>query len=226
MTDETALRREIVRLGRLLYDRGLVVATEGNLSARLVGGLFLATPAGVCKGWLQPADLVVIDADGAAVRPVGEGRVSSEWPLHREIYRIRPDVAAVCHAHPPYATARAARRLPLASDLLTEIAASLGEVPLAPAAVPGTEELPAAVAPLVRDHDAILLANHGVVTVGKSAAEAYLKLEMVERVAQVTLLTEASGGSVPLSAAEAAAIRRTSPPGRDRPAPPDSPSRA
>jgi len=208
MSDEAALRAEMVRVGRLMYERQLVVAAEGNLSARLGGDRFLVTPAGRCKGQLADADPLVADlqgrpADGspAAARP------SSEWRLHREIYAVRPDVAAVCHGHPPWATAFAAAGQALDGCLLPEVVATLGAVPLAPYATPGTEEVPRAVRDLVARHDALLLANHGVVTVGATLTEAFFRLETVERLAQVTLLARLAGGERRLGAGDVAALR-------------------
>ncbi len=219
MSAETALRREMVRIGRLLYDRQLIVAAEGNLSCRLGGDAFLITPAGACKGLLQAEDLLVVDAEGRAVTPGGgrataaagslpqAQRPSSEWLLHREIYAIRPGAAAVCHGHPPWATAFAAAGQALDACLLPEIVATLGRVPLAPYGTPGTTEVPRAVHDLIAGHDALLLANHGVVAVGDSLQDAYFRLESVERLAQITLLARLAGGESRLTATQAAAVR-------------------
>ncbi len=208
MSDEAALRAEMVRIGRLMYDHQLVVAAEGNLSARLGGDRFLVTPAGRCKGQLDEADPVPVDYGG---RPAGgspaEARPSSEWRLHREIYGVRADVAAVCHGHPPFATAFAAAGQALDGCLLPEVVATLGSVPLARYATPGTEEVPRAVRDLIAGHDALLLANHGVVAVGATLTEAFFRLETVERLAQVTLLARLAGGERRLGAGEVAALR-------------------
>ncbi len=188
---------EIVRVGRLLSERRYVVAGEGNLSVRLGPGRYLVTPAGAAKGDLAPGDLVEVDADG---RPFGPGRPSSEWRLHAEIYRQRPDVSAVCHAHPPHATAYACARRALPASILPEAVLLLGgEVPLAPYATPGTPEIVASIQPLVARHQAFLLSNHGVVAVGGSLEEAYRRLETVERVAEVGLEAERLGGAVRLT---------------------------
>jgi L-fuculose-phosphate aldolase len=187
-----AQRRRLVEFGRLLYDRQHVVAAEGNLSVKLGDDRFLTTPAGRCKGWLAPADLIEVDADGS-VRE-GHGRGTSEWLLHREIYAQRPDVKAICHAHSPYATACAAAGLALDCRVLTEAALLLGDVPVAAAAMPGTPAVAASIRQLIRCHDAILLGNHGVVAVGTDLEEAFFRLESVERLAQVTLLTAVIGG--------------------------------
>ncbi|MHB8078133.1 MAG: class II aldolase/adducin family protein [Candidatus Krumholzibacteriia bacterium] len=208
MADEAALRADMVRIGGLMYDRQLVVAAEGNLSARLGGDRFLVSPAGRCKGQLAAADPVAVDLQGRPVdAAAGPARPSSEWRLHREIYGVRPDVAAICHGHPAWATAFAAAGQALDGCLLPEVVATLGAVPLAPYATPGTEEVPRAVRDLIAGHDALLLANHGVVAVGATLTEAFFRLETVERLAQVTLLARLAGGERRLGVAEVAALR-------------------
>ncbi len=218
---ESRLRREMVRIGRLLYHRGHIVAAEGNLSVRLGGDLFLVTPAGACKGRLRECDLLVVDAAGRS-RDGDPRPISTEWPLHRRIYARRPDVAGVCHGHPPWATACACAGVGLTGCLLPEIVLTLGRVPLVPYATPGTEEVPTAVGGLVDDHDAVLLANHGVVTLGASLEQAWFRLESVERLAQVTLLARLAGGERRLGPAEVAALLAAGlPPGRPPPPPCD-----
>ena len=182
------LRRDMVETGRLMYKKGLIVAAEGNLSVRLGGHSFLVTPAGTNKGSLRVQDLLEIDDRGRSAR----GTATSEWPLHRLIYAHRPDVLAICHAHPPWATAFAAAGRDLDGSLLTETATVLARVPLAARARPGSEALAASVVPFIADHDAVLLGNHGVVTVGGDLRTAFSLLETVERLAQVTLLAAAA----------------------------------
>jgi L-fuculose-phosphate aldolase len=191
-------RRELIRIGALLYDRRYVVAAEGNLSVRLGGDRFLITPSAACKGWLRMGDLLEVDEAGQSLAT--DRRTSSEWLLHREIYAADPDARAICHAHPPCATACAAAGRALAAGILTETAALLGDVPVAPPAEPGTDEVAASVRPLVAGCRAILLANHGVVTWGADLEAAYFLLESVERLAEVTLLAELAGGARPLPA--------------------------
>ena len=183
----------------------MVVATEGNMSARLGGGFFLVSPAGARKGDLQPEDLLLVDESGQTAEDV-EAEATSEWPMHWEIYARRPDVMAVCHAHPPYATAFAVARKSLKSDLMPESVMQFGEIPVASYSTPGTDELAASLRDLIVDHDALLLANHGAVTVGRNPLEAVHRMELVERLAMITMLTEALGGGVPLSALEIARI--------------------
>jgi L-fuculose-phosphate aldolase len=186
----------MVRIGALLYERRYVIAAEGNLSVRLGGDRFLITPSAACKGWLRMGDLLEVDAAGGSLAT--DRRTSSEWLLHREIYAGAPTAHAICHAHPPCATACAAAGRALDAGVLTETAAVLGDVPVAPLAVPGTDEVAASVRPLVPECRAVLLANHGVVTWGADLQEAYFLLESVERLAEVTLLAGLAGGAKPL----------------------------
>jgi L-fuculose-phosphate aldolase len=204
MFGQAALRRDLVQVGRLLYERGHVMGREGNLSARAAGG-FLVTPSGACKGLLVPEDLLLVEESGRVL--TGRARPSSEWALHREIYRLRPETGAVCHAHPPWATVFALREEPLRGDLLTETAVLLDRVPVAALATPGSDELPLSVRELLRQNDAVLLAHHGVVCLGKTIEDAFFLLEAVERLAQVTLLARLAGGATPLAADELRRLR-------------------
>jgi L-fuculose-phosphate aldolase len=186
-------RQAMVRIGSQLYQRRLVAAAEGNLSVRLGGDRFLVTPAGVCKGWLRAEDLLEIDAAGTVLG--GRGRVSSEWGLHREIYLQDAEAGAVCHGHPPFATACAAAGRPLDHRILTETAALLGPVPLADPAAAGTPEVAASVRKLIPGASALLLGGHGAVAWGRDLQAAFFRLESVERLAEVSLLAELAGGA-------------------------------
>ena len=196
---------EIVRYGKLLHRTGLVAATDGNLSVRLGDGTFLCTPTLMSKGMMGPEDLVVVDSHGHKVG--GERNVSSEIAMHLFIYRNRPDVGAVVHAHPPTATGFAAAGMPLDSALCSEIVITLGTVPLANYETPGTPELAEALAPLVGDHDAILMANHGVVTYGEDLLTAYMNMETVEHYARIALVTHMLGKQQPLSDTHVSKLR-------------------
>lgn len=205
MGTEAGAREALVRAGRRLAERNLIVAAEGNLSVRLGGDLFLTTPAGREKGSLGHADLVVVDLAG---RPRG-GRLrpSSEWPLHREIYSRRPDVGAVCHAHPPHALAFACARRPLPALMPEAVMVLDGEVPVAPYAAPGTDAVAAAVRELIARRPCLLLANHGAVATGDDMEQALHRMETLERVAQTALLADRLGGGVVLTAAEIRELR-------------------
>ena len=183
----------------------------GNMSYRLLAvviALFLWVVArgssSVERGFdipvvLQgvPDDLVVVDPLGQKVS--GRRNVSTEIAMHLFIYRNRPDVGAVVHAHPPTATGFAAAGIPLDSALCSEIIITLGTVPLANYETPGTPELAEALAPLVGGHDAILMANHGVVTYGVDLHTAYMNMETVEHFAKIALVTHLLGKQHPLS---------------------------
>jgi L-fuculose-phosphate aldolase len=197
MKTELEHRDEIVHYGKLLHQTGLVAATDGNLSVRLGDGTFLCTPTVMSKGLMKSEDLVIVDAHGHKVS--GRRSVSSEIAMHLFIYRNRPDVGAVVHAHPPTATGFAAAGMPLDSALCSEIVITLGTVPLASYETPGTPELAEALAPLVGDHDAILMANHGVVTYGGDLLTAYMNMETVEHYAKIALVTHMLGKQQPLS---------------------------
>jgi L-fuculose-phosphate aldolase len=175
-----------------MYQRGYVVACQGNLSVRLGAEQILITPAGACKGDLAPKDLLVIDSSGAVV--CGTSRPSSEMQMHLLHYRLRPDVRAVCHAHPPTATGFASAGRALEEAVVPEVVISLGRIPLAAYGTPGTHEVCSGLEGLVPKHNAILLENHGVVTSGKDLATAYYRMETVEQFAQILLAAETLGG--------------------------------
>ena len=175
MSSDRQHRRAIVEFGSLLHANGFVAATDGNLSVRLDDKHLLVTPTCIRKGNMRPADLVVVDMEGRRI--AGKRRVSSEIGMHLLIYRLRPDVHGIVHAHPPTATGFAASGLGLNRPLVCEVVVGLGSIPLARYGTPGTPELTDALEPLIPHHDAILMANHGVVTFGSSLESAYMKME-------------------------------------------------
>lgn len=203
---EYKLRLLICDAGRRMYRSGFVVACEGNLSGRVDQDHILVTPAGVCKGYLAPQDLLVTDLNGIVT--YGTGRPSSEILMHLLFYRSRPDVQAVCHAHPPTATGFAAAGRALDDAVLPEVIADLGTIPLAPYGTPGTSELCEGLEPLVAKHDAILLENHGVVTCGPDLTAAYQRLETVEQFARILLTAHSLGGPHVLSRANVQRLNR------------------
>ena len=206
--DYETQRRLMCELGRRMWDRGWVAANDGILIRRLGEGLYLVTPAGVSKGFLSPEILLVVDREGRCVGDAPAGfRPSSETSLHLECYRRRPDVGAVCHAHPPAATAFACARQGLDAPLLGEAVMTLGPVPCAPYARTGTPALPQAAGPLLETHDAILLANHGALTMGSDLEAAYWRMETLEHTAAIHLNLRVLGGGVPLSPEEVAELR-------------------
>jgi L-fuculose-phosphate aldolase len=192
---EHELRREMVRVGRLMWERGYVAATDGNLSARLGSDRLLFTPSGFSKGFLSEGDMVVTRLDGEPASSYrGRGKQpSSEIKMHLEVYRRRPDVMAVVHAHPPLAIAFSIAGVSLARCVLPEVVVTLGGIPTAGYATPGTTEVPEIIGQAIEDYDAVILTHHGSLTLGKTLWEAYLRLEKVEHTAQITLAAQQLG---------------------------------
>jgi L-fuculose-phosphate aldolase len=196
MPTERKYKEEIVRYGRMLHERCFVAAMDGNLSVRLKGDRILVTPTGLSKGAMRPGDLVIVDLKGKQI--AGRRNVTSEIGMHLLIYRMRPDVAAIVHAHPPTATGFAAAGMALTEPLVCEVVMGLGCIPLARYGTPGTSELAQTLEPYVTDYDAILMSNHGVVTYGDTLEHAYMKMETVEHFAQIALVTHLLGRQQPL----------------------------
>jgi L-fuculose-phosphate aldolase len=200
MPTERKHREEIVRYGRMLHEKGFVAAMDGNLSIRLKQYLIMVTPTGLSKGSMRPADLVIVDLDGKQV--AGRRNVTSEIGMHLMIYRTRPDVKAIVHAHPPTATGFAAAGIALTEPLVCEVVMGLGCIPLARYGTPGTAELAQSLEPYVPKYDAILMSNHGVVAYGDTLEHAYMKMETVEHFAQISLVTHMLGRQQPLQERE------------------------
>ena len=200
-----AEREAICQVGKLLYDRGYVAANDGNISLKVEEDRLLITPSGVSKGRMTPDMLLVTDLEGKVIE--GDRHPSSEGKMHRAVYRGRPDVQAVVHAHPPVSTAFAIRREGLETPYLAELVAGLGQVPCTDAfAMLSTEEVPESVVPYLPDHNALLLANHGALTWGSGLWEAFDRMEVVEHTAKIFLNLHLLGGGVPLTAEEVARL--------------------
>lgn len=202
---DTDLRQEICHICQLLYDRGYVVSNDGNVSARTGRGTVLITPSGVGKGRVTPDMLVETDLEGHILS--GDRHPSSEGKMHWMLYRERPDVMAVVHAHPPMATAFAICRRPLKERYLAELVIGLGEVPVTEFVMLSTDEVPRSVLPFVRDHSAVLLANHGALTWGPSLLSAFDRMETVEQTAKIYYYVSQMGGGVEMTAEQAAQLR-------------------
>lgn len=190
-------RRDICTVGRWIHQRGFVAATDGNISVRLDPQRILTSPTAVSKGMMAADDLVITDMSGRKLS--GRRNPSSELAMHLLIYRRRPEVNAVVHAHPPTATGYAAAGIPLNKALVSEVVLALGCIPVARYGTPGTPELTDALEPLVPHFDAILMANHGVVTYGGDLLTAFFRMETTEHFARVALVTELLGKQVLLS---------------------------
>lgn len=194
---EERLRRELVQTSHALHARGWVANHDGNLSARLESGRILCSPTAVSKGDVTPESLIVVDEQGAVVQ--GTRKPFSELRLHRVAYAARPDVCVALHAHPPTATGFAVAGLSLGPPFLAEPVVSLGaEVPLVPYGLCGDPALDEALSDALSRADAVMLANHGVFTVGKDFESALLRMELVEHLAKIALVARQLGGARPI----------------------------
>ena len=190
------LRQEIVEVGKLVFQKGWIAANDGNVSIRLADDRILCTPTAVCKGMMTPDDLIVCDMEGNKVE--GARDRTSEIAMHLTIYKMRPDIGSVVHAHPPFATGFAAAGRALNLALLPEVVIGLGSVPLAAYGLPGTPALTEGMLPHIPKYDAILMENHGAVSYGPDVYQAFFRMETVEHFAHITFIAEMLGGAKPL----------------------------
>ena len=196
--DENKLRLEIVAVTRQIVQQGLARSSDGNISARVDDQHILITPSGAYKAWLKPKDLLLLDLEGRPVNPYHSKKPSSELYMHLEVYQQRPEIRAVIHAHPPYATALTLVGHPFPSELVPEALIALGEVPTTPYAPPGSLRMAENIRPLIRHHDVLLLDHHGCLCIGRDLADALIKLERLESVAQLYWLAHNLGEIIPL----------------------------
>lgn len=189
--NEQMLREQMCAIGRRMYERNLVAASDGNLSVRLGPDRFLCTPSGVSKGFMRPGDMVIADGRGGKV--AGPGKVTSEFFTHLAAFEERPDIGAVVHAHPLTATALTVMGISLEAPIIPEVVVGLGSVPTAPYATPGTREGAEVLRPFIRQGDAVALYRHGAVTVGPDLLDAYHKMEKLEHAAELVFLLHQLG---------------------------------
>ncbi len=201
--EEDTIREKIVEVGKRMKEAHLILATDGNISVKMNNGI-LITPSGVSKWEMKKEDIVKMDINGNALKG---RRPSSEYKMHTEIYKERNDVFAVVHTHSPYATAFAVAHIPL-EPIIAEAVLSDIIIPVAPYATPSTDEVPNSIKALLKSHNSILLANHGVVTVGKDLDEAYYRAERVEYLAKVMLLSKMLGSTNILSKKEIEKLKK------------------
>lgn len=194
------IREEICDVCHKLWQRGIVAANDGNVSVKLEDGTVICTPSGVSKAAITPEILVHMDAEGNVLQAAEGYKPSSEMKMHYRCYAERPDVRAVVHAHPPIATSFASMGKALDSYQTMENIVNLGAVPVAPYAQPSTDEVPDSIAPYLADHDAVLLAHHGALTVGDDLTRAYFRMESLEMFAKTSLIIHLLGGAPDLPA--------------------------
>ena len=205
MSIQQQLKEDIVRVCRMLHRKNYLAATDGNVSVRL-GDRVLTTPSGINKGLMEAYQVITVDLEGRVL--AGEGAPTSEIRMHLLAYELRPEVSAVVHAHLPYATACTLAGVSLLEPILPEVVITLGGIPTAPYATPGSEAVPEAIRDFIREYDAILLSRHGAMTVGREVTDAYNKMEKLEHTARVMLAARLQGAVTPLPAAEVEKLRR------------------
>lgn len=195
MSEINGKKEELIKICELIYQKGFVAATDGNLSIKS-GDKILFTPSGSCKGFLKAEDLIITDIKGNLIE--GNGKVTTEISMHLAVYEERPDLNAVVHAHPPVTVALTYAGIRLSECLLPEVIVSLGDVPTVPYRLTGTKELADAIRPYIMEYDAVILDKHGVVSAGKDISDAYYKLEKIEHNAHVLYMAKQLGKVYPL----------------------------
>jgi len=192
MSTELEIKQEICEMCRRLWVKGFVAGNDGNISYRLGDGRFLCTPTGVSKGFLTPDDIAVVDGEGKQLS--GDKPRTSEILLHLEFFHEVPDINAVCHAHPPHATAFAVAGIPLPSGIMPEMEIHIGQVPFAPYETPGGKEFAETILPHLKNKcRTILLGNHGAVSAEKTVELAYFRHETIDMYCHILLLAKQIG---------------------------------
>jgi L-fuculose-phosphate aldolase len=197
--DITLVKEQICDVCHKMWQLGWVAANDGNVSARLADGTYLATPTGISKSLITPDKLIRIDGSGTVMDAAPGFRPSSEIKMHLRCYDKRPDVNGVIHAHPPGATGFAVAHRPMDMYNMIEDVAVLGAVPLTPYGTPSTSEVPDAIEPYLDEHDVMLLANHGALAVGSDVLTAFYRMESLELWAKITINAIILGGSYDIS---------------------------
>lgn len=194
MLNENEIKKQICEIGKRIYDRRMVAANDGNISVKLGENEFLCTPTGVSKGFMTPEYICKVDAKGNVIEANEGFRPSSEIKMHMRVYQKRPDVGAVVHAHPVFATSFAIAGIPLTQPIMPEAVISLGSVPIAEYGTPSTMEIPDNVEKYLPYYDAVLLENHGALTWSTDLTAAYMKMESVEFYAELLYRARMLGG--------------------------------
>lgn len=196
--NERELREQICLIGELMHRNQYIDGASGNISARLSDDRILATPSGLAKGFMTPDQLIIVNMDGERVGPTTSAnahlRPTSELMMHLECYKQRPDVMGVVHAHPPAAVAMTIAGIDFGQCLVPEMVVILGIIPTTPYATPSSVENRDAISRLILEHDAIMLAYHGSLTVAKDVWDAYMRLESLEHTAKILFMVHQLGG--------------------------------
>ena len=197
--DIRTIKEQICDVCHKMWQLGWVAANDGNVSAKLEDGTFLATPTGMSKSFITPEKLIRIDARGNVLEAAEGLRPSSEIKMHLRCYEKRDDVWSVIHAHPPGATGFAVAHRSMDMYNMIEDVAAIGSVPLTPYGTPSTSEVPDAIEPYLEEHDVMLLENHGALAVGGDVVTAFYRMESLELWAKITINAVILGGSYDIS---------------------------
>ena len=191
MTNLYKIKREICEIGDRLYRKGFAAANDGNISCRASDNEVVCTPTLICKGFMKPDDLCTVDMEGNQLS--GRRKRTSELLMHLAILKARPEIKSVVHCHPPHATAFGVAREPVPQCVLSEVEVSLGDVPITPYAIPGSQEFADTVLPFVNQANAIILANHGTVTYDDTVEKAYWRTEILDGYCRMLMLARGLG---------------------------------
>ena len=192
--NEQEIREQICDVCHKMWQQGWVAANDGNVSVKIGEDLYLATPTGISKSFITPEKLIKINGKGEVLEALEGYRPSSEIKMHLRCYQEREDVGAVVHAHPATATGFACAHVPMDDYAMIESVIAIGSVPIAPYGTPSTDEVPEGIAPFLKEHDVILLENHGALTVGCDLITAYYRMETLELTAKIMLNARLLGG--------------------------------
>jgi L-fuculose-phosphate aldolase len=206
--NEFRLRKELIRINRILAERGLIRSSDGNISVRMNRNSLLITPSGVYKSSMSPEDLLVMDMNGNVHTKKTGLHPTSETLMHLEAYRQRPDIHAVIHAHPPFSTALTIAGKSFPVEYIPEVLMALGDVPTAAYATPGTQGLADSIHELILSHNCLLLSHHGSLTVGYSLEDALIAVERMEHAAYTLWISQAFGAPIPLLPSELETLRQ------------------
>jgi L-fuculose-phosphate aldolase len=192
MISEIKLKSQVCEIGKRIYEKGFVASNDGNISVRIDEDTFLVTPTGVSKGFMTPEMLIKVDGEGNLLE--GERKPTSEIKMHLRVYKERPEIKSVVHVHPPYATAFAIAGIPLNQATMPESIVTLGTIPIAEYGTPSTDELANAISPYIKNHNGVLLENHGALTWGDHLDQAYFLMESLEFCAKVNWIARQMNG--------------------------------
>jgi L-fuculose-phosphate aldolase len=188
---EYKIKEFMCEIGRRIYAKGFAAANDGNITYRLNDRHILCTPTMICKGFMKPDDICLVDYDGKQL--AGKRKRTSEVLLHLAVYKARPDVQAVVHCHPPHATAFAVAHEPIPKCILPEVEVFLGEVPIAKYETPGDQRFADTILPYVKNCNTIILANHGTVSFGPDLEKAYWNTEIIDAYCRILILARQLG---------------------------------